>query len=580
MLLFCPSRRQVQSMSAWIIMGLSLAACGKISLVAKTSAQSVASDGILCAEPPSKGLRYTKFLFVIDKSGSNQMAVNGRPASDPDNVYRADKIEAFYNKHSGDPYMKWGYIEFGSNMGEAAAYISAGGNDQSPIFSQDPSDMRGALSKQRGNPNNGCTPYRAALSLSKVAIKKDMLSHPEEESFYMVFFMSDGMPTDYTDASGGCNGSEAPAGDAAFADVDDLMSINPGFVNFSAAYYGAANFAASEGLRKMSEHGKGKFVDLNATGDFNIDDMLITGPTSEPWMIKRLVVYNLNSAFCDDGSVDVDSDADGICDKDEIRYNEEFAKDPVKLAHMGGKKFDPYNRFSFGGALSDLYQYKRIVFGELLPSCNDDRTDEDFDLATKCEELYLFNSNPEGPTSNWTQKMLRTGDSQNPDSDGDGFIDSLEFFTFKDKSAALDYTNMTRLYNGMKGEQIIAEHRNIRNPTGIRGELAYDTNVEFTGVNDNGQNCYHVSQSHLPLYNTHGLDLAGAGGNESLVTRPGENKVLVYFIQTQEKDPNGRGVYRYSYQTLRYVDAVLGKSPGLQFALPNFKTYVIPAFPQ
>ena len=72
------------------------------------------------------------------------------------------------------------------------------------------------------------------------------------------------------------------------------------------------------------------------------------------------------------------------------------------------------------------------------------------------------------------------------------------------------------------------------------------------------------------------MTLSQVSNNDKLVHAAGENIVLVYYLQTPEKDPNGKGVLRYSYQKLKFKDAVVGNGAGLQFAEPNFQTYKIP----
>ena len=47
--------------------------------------------------------------------------------------------------------------------------------------------------------------------------------------------------------------------------------------------------------------------------------------------------------FCLDGKVDVDSDVDGMCDRDELQMNQEYTKE----LEAEGVSFDPSNRFSF-----------------------------------------------------------------------------------------------------------------------------------------------------------------------------------------------------------------------------------------
>jgi hypothetical protein len=179
---------------------------------------NVQSSGYFCTQSPSVSFGKTKFLFVIDKSGSNA-------DTDPNNQKRADNIENFFNGPAGSPRknnpgIEWGFIEFSGDTAEA--YINEGGDVRKPIFVGVPDNvaaMDNALIQLR-QADDGTTPYKAALSLAKKAIQDDITKHPTEQSMYVIFFMSDGQPTDY--------GFEGPPTEETFRDVDDLVNTVPG----------------------------------------------------------------------------------------------------------------------------------------------------------------------------------------------------------------------------------------------------------------------------------------------------------------------------------------------------------------
>ncbi len=485
-------------------------------------------------------------MFVVDKSSSNVEGNLGDVATDPNEKKRADNIERFWLKKKSNPLIKWSFIAF--HNWEANSYI---GTDAVPLFSGDPRDMQSAIQQQRNNPDTGETPYQAALTEAQKAIQIDLQKNPKEDSDYMVFFISDGYPDD--------GGFTHPVGATELAMVDSLMNSAKGKIHLSTAYYGPNDPQGPLGLQAMAQHGQGKFVNLNTNPDFNIDDLLVNGPTGETYIIKpgSLVVYNVNSAICFDGTVGVDSDGDGLCDKDEMAL---------------GKPYDPQNRFSFGDGYGDYVHYAAKIARDTLIPCQD-RTDEDNDLLTKCEESYMKNNSPSGTTS-------VAADPLNPDTDGDGIIDGIEFFMLHSKSVALDKFNLFQNFDSElvnAGDQI-RQHRNPIFPDpNLSEDEVYDTKADFTGYTAAGQTCYHFTQKHLRTYPTLPLSVGGALGAPYAHGANG-NVVLVYYLETLQREPNAPGVYAYSLQTLDGTAAAAAKGTAGGLTINNnvFKLYRVP----
>ena len=102
----------------------------------------------------------------------------------------------------------------------------------------------------------------------------------------------------------------------------------PDRIFFSTAYYALPENdpgrAAADGLHYMADAGGGKFADLQGSDTLNFEELKL-GPRPESWILKRMSIYNFNAAYCTDGTRDADSDGDGLCDKDEIDFNNKFA---------------------------------------------------------------------------------------------------------------------------------------------------------------------------------------------------------------------------------------------------------------
>lgn len=482
--------------------------------------------GYFCTRAPDIIQHYVKFLFIIDKSGSNN-------ETDPGAYRRASNIEAFYNQHQRNQFMEWGLIVF--NGGKARALIGKGEN--SPEFSSDVGEIRSGINEIRNKNDSGQTPYGSALSLAEDAIRDDMSKDSEQRSTYMVFFVSDGLPTDINSVVG------------LEERVRSLKQVASGKIYLSSAYYGRRNFEAETRLRRMAEVGEGEYINLAGRQNLDYNDLIAGGQNRERWFLKNFVVYNLNASFCENGKIDVDSDGDGLCDQDEIRHG-----------------LNPRRRFSREGGFSDWF-VRREQLGEKLPRCMS-RRDQDLDLLTDCEEAFIENRS--GVSRNPNEKNHIHGDPLNPDTDLDGFIDGIELYVFKNKGAPMNGINVTYSHDGEREEAglQIKQHRNplVSDPH----QPAYDVRIEHAFENrQTGQNCYTYKQDVLPLYPTLATDQQG--NFPSHVHRENENLIYVHFIQTPESDPLGRGVLSYSLQKLRK-----GSSRGLQINDHVLKHYVVP----
>lgn len=519
--------------------------CDQSRLLLVNELASAKSDGEICAIEPSAQDVYTKVMFVVDKSGSNG-------TTDPGATFRAGTIGSFYNLHAANQFTKWGLITF-QDGGATPAILDATGTVGG--FTNDMATVNAAIGTIAGG-NAGATPYQAAIAATSAAITRDVAANPGERSMYVVVFISDGAP------------QPAVTDQVLESDLRSLLAL--GDVTFNTVYYGPPNDETSSRMLRMANWGRGKFLDTNISGRILLDS-LIGFRTGQPWLIKNLTVTNLNAAPCDDGTVDADSDADGLCDKDEVRYNTEFLSDPQKVARMEGKTFNPTNRNSFDPYLSDAVFYKHIVFAEGVPrDCTAaDLIDEDRDLANRCEERYLYSSSPSGPTEKWTSAMQRDADPLNFDSDGDGYLDFFEFMMTRNRSSGMDRNNVSQLFLGYRLDTIFNKHLNWRNPL---ASPAYDGMFQFKRVNESGQNCYSYNQTVLPLYAVRPVSVGQVSGISNLVHGQNENVVMISFIQTPEQDPNGAGELRYTFQRI----SASSNHIKLNLRIEEYQSYRVP----
>lgn len=534
---------------------LVLTACSDVNLLRPTDPISNAkSVGEFCTLEPEKRDVKTNILLVIDFSGSNATT------TDPDRL-RIKKTEEFYNNNKNPDLYRWSFISFES---KAEAQLNDGDKNM-PIFTEDDARVQETLGALKGFPQNGGTNYQAALDMSEDAIQNDIDTHPESDDYYLIIFMSDGEPNQGNITSEG----------KARQRVSELVGLKPGRIFLSAAYYfkDGSNSGARKIIEGMAEAGGGNFADFNNADDIEFDDLLV-GRVILSWVLKNdsFLVYNLNSAICEDGAYDVDSDGDFLCDKDEIKYG----FDPTKRSTP---KWNSETGNYVDRGFADYFQWWELQgFVVLPPICElKDRIDEDNDLLYNCEEDLIKNDHPRG--TEFPKDVIRyISDRQDPDTDNDGVIDGLELAVFRNHWGwgLDDFINKDWDGERISAFKQIQEHRNplLMDPNAPK----YDTLIQQQQSPGNGMSCYSYAQSYLQLHPTLPVDPQNVHPllrNENNL-KGGYNTVLVYFMQNRFKDPNGKGIYMYSFQSLlndpRVQDSN-GTAAGLKVNDTMFKPY-------
>ncbi|MCB0391733.1 MAG: VWA domain-containing protein [Bdellovibrionales bacterium] len=551
--------------------------CGEYKLLPEETVElPLEIDSKFCLEPPEKKTKWSKIVFVVDVSGSNATGNSsiGGPPTDPDKSRRSQAIETFVNKYRNNEYYKWSMIMF---HGDAAIPLVTDGD--SPIFS-DVTALDQAIETFKGYQDIDGTPYLAALTTVESLIENDIEEHPDELSTFNIFFLSDGRPT--PQSNDGCETAECIQIETA---TKDVKSIDPSNVFLSTVYYytSIVDTPAARGLEKMAEWGGGSYSNAGENEKIEFNEVRV-GERPEPWVIKssKLIAYNLNSGFCTDGTIDADSDADGICDKDEIKYNEIYKK--ALENQYDGKQFDPYNRNSFDEKYSDSFVWKFNLTANAsgLGECPDLKDDEDMDFLNNCEELMLKDqNNANGPTSQWTDYLISqqggAADPLNFDSDGDLFLDFIEFFQFRLESGispSVDYQSRETVYpGGLTAEQLILEHRHFMtantniNPT-------YEITTQPLGINDEtGEQCYTFDLNPIPIYDTKEVSTKEVSGIRELKHADRENLMMVYFIATPEDQRHGKGALYWTIKPLLF-----GQDEGIkkELKIEDFQYYRVP----
>lgn len=275
-------------------------------------------------------------------------------------------------------------------------------------------------------------------------------------------------------------------------------------------------------MRNIANKGGGVYVDQNQNVNWELD-------LSQEWNTNSFVVYNLNAGFCSDGHVGLDSDMDGLCDKDEKRNS-----------HLG---FRPDNRFSINDGFGDYFYWLIYKEGESieLPVCpEEDQEDRDHDLLTACEENFINSIASDRHPSSLVQL-----DINNPDSDKDGILDGIEVLVYlsTNKLAARDPYNLDETSDGLTEYQKIVKHISPLVP--MEDQILYDTSL----LHEKGENgtCHFLKQEKLPLYSTLPVDK-----NDTLSQisqNQGDNTLLVYTIKRSKN--NKPSIYQFMYRSIQ-----------------------------
>ena len=531
-----------------------LIGCADVRLVPnKTEIPSILSEDSFCVVEPAKERSGAKIMFVVDISFSNSR-------NDPSGSKRVRNINQFVEEEGLKEYLANQYYGLVIFDHEARSILNYDEDASKPKFTKDLDEIKDATQTLARNPFNpvGNTNYTSALDVVHRAIQVDIEKFPHDRYEYIIFFLSDGIPNRNVDSI-----------DLRIEQIIKDVKSAGRKMSLSTAFYGTEGEAAIKRLQEMSELGGGAFVNFETDDIWDLNklwpaEMII------PWNLKEFLVYNLNAGFCLDGKIDVDSDMDGMCDRDEITMNTIYAEQ----LKAEGKLFDPANRFSFGDGYGDAFHWLRFRYpGKTLYPCEgpEGRSDEDFDLLTHCEEKELLHRTAidDDPT---------TGNPKVFDTDRDGLLDGIETFVyFASKNtgrttrytAALDNSNIRDDIDG-EGSVLtqIKEHRNPWFPDDPDTVVAYDTLLN--PLNTPTLDCYTFQQDNLPVYKT--LEVKAGNTLPGLEHAAGENSIMVYYIQVLEPEPDSVGVLKHSVQKVKWGST----STGLQVKEGTFNTYEPP----
>ncbi len=521
----------------------SLVSCGDVNLKAPDEPVIQAkSKGEFCTFNPEEKSGKLIYMFIIDVSGSN------KSSGTDSNGMRIQRAMQFLSDNRNDSSVGWSLLGFD---GSTHNYV---GDPEYGDVTFDPNRMQSALDAMIGNHARGGTKFKTALEGAESVIETHIALPERNSDKFMVFFLSDGQPSDISSPSG------------VHGPVQSLLETHPGKVKLSSAFYGGFGSGARRIVEEMAKVGGGEFKNWNDVNDVDFNDLLQPDEKLEAWKINNFLVYNLNSAICSDNYYGLDSDADGLCDQDEIQFTKDFQD---KLAELGADSFDPARRNSVIPGIADYFVWMHFKnrLGRIEECPIEMRVDADHDFLNECEENLIENFFPNGTT--WT-----TANPKDPDTDNDGVLDSIEQWIFRDRmTSPLNNLNIFGAFydqENVNAEQQILEHRNPLYPD--EDAPKYDTRVRKTDELVSGQICYSFEQTQLEVFET--LEVNDIE-NPHFSHKAGENIILIYFLQSKTNNNHeGKGIYMRSLQTLNFQNG-LYNGLGLNVNDDAFTPYMV-----
>ena len=511
----------------------------------------ITDQSITC--PSGNSFHQDKILFVVDKTASNKK-------SDFNGNIRFKGIRKFIQSRQNIP-ISYGFIYFSE---EPSSIFKSYGN---PVFVDNAQKVREGLDQLEALPDQGKENYSAILELIEKTLEHDMRVNKTPLVDYHVFYISDG----------GRSSAQIEE-EKQFLQGISRMSHEFQNVQIHSAYYGEdqvrkprflqrvknggkllvrhylmletglffsergehTHSQTSDLLKDISERGQGQYIDYNQQTHIPFQSQF-----DEPWHMERFLVYNLNAGFCLDGFVGMDSDGDGLCDRDENKI----------------EGFHADNRFSFKDGYSDYFHWKALQQQIILPACQD-QSDIDKDLLTRCEEQYL--------NSLYAKNGMGSGfvplKVNHPDSDGDGIIDGIEVLIYlaDEPSAPLDPHNLSQIRFPGEGTDLDKILKHLSPFTSEKGQNVYDTQL-ISLKGENGS-CYAIQQNKLPLYPV--LPVSQESSFSDFQHKTNENVIFIYALRKRggSKDV----IYQFEYKKL--TNHPFEPPPYLSIDMSHFQT--------
>ncbi len=338
--------------------------CSNIRLeqykVAAYKASKVGLD--ICTTRPDTVKSNLKFIFVMDRSGSNQIQYDTDPQSstfgqvlpgnDATGIRRfAPVVDFLDNFNDSDPaYTYFSWINFATNSDVINWRI----NNVDENFTSDKQTFRNRVQQEGRGPNygdlinpqdGGFSNYQVSLQDARTIIEQDIADAEDDflngvtgddtdndgvidvprkvASNYVIFFIAGGEPLDGQDINGDGILDVQPLGDLQneIRQINSLQDSKRDYVDgitLNTAYYYSNPFSpiARTYLQQMADDGNGTYLEFSGGQEIDFTRFAIPSRIAR-FTLRELWISDANTVWQGD-YLAPDSDADGISDWDEI----------------------------------------------------------------------------------------------------------------------------------------------------------------------------------------------------------------------------------------------------------------------
>ncbi|MBT4761113.1 MAG: hypothetical protein HOO06_05385 [Bdellovibrionaceae bacterium] len=505
--MFKKIKNLVLTLSLSLIVLVAFQNCSQPKLTLKKNYYSLQSNLGFCTSPSNAIKSNLKFIFVVDRSGSNHTyrpllpdgtygAIIPNAESDPLGHRRFTALESFIRGFNSDEeeYLYWSMVSFETGSSEDLPFT----NNRSQFLSD-------IIDEHNDTPNqdDGWTNYINAFTsvnqmiLSDVQAERDRIDNNPElditdivSSNYVVFFVSDGVPIiSDPDDSSSILFQDQDAINSQIVNILDLREGNEMYIDgvqINTAYYYSVfentsyrNSEAAERLTGMAGYGRGSFLEFGYGENIDFSRFALPLRISR-FDLKEFWVTNANTVW-EGNELLRDSDADGLSDSLEAQL---------------GSNPQAYDTDSNG--VGDGVEYRSS--GNTSPCRNADCSFSGIPYSN-CgtfddPETYSFNDLDNDWLNNCEERILNS-DEQNPDSNSDYIPDHLAFInqislTEVSNAAYLDPDNDGFSdYEELKMNTPLRAHNSSINGMKI---LKYHSEVASLSVE---RDCFNISISEM-----------------------------------------------------------------------------------
>jgi len=312
-----------------------IAGCGQVTLVPKTpSPQDVTTQSTFCSMPNGQSTDVLKILFIVDMSGSN-IQIGTTPNSGTDvNGARFQLINNFLNADCANknPNNQFGVIGFSmqayTTPANSCNKVQLGG---ASLATTQLANLKGIQDTAKQDPiyqqTMTQTMYMQGFQCAQNIIADDIKSltaSQRKNTGYMVYFLTDGAPTDFMQWGG--TGVDIIQEKAALGPILDTMVSNAqsqaGGLRISPINYGFSKLDSQDQLDAttildfIASKGDSYRTTVDDVNQVNFCSILQSGSHTQ-YTVKKFGAINL-TALKKRNRLIPDSDMDGIPDEEEI----------------------------------------------------------------------------------------------------------------------------------------------------------------------------------------------------------------------------------------------------------------------